>query len=61
MASESLASLRRNLVHARRVERDLDDELHSAFDLLVDEKIAAECPMNMPVAPRRWRSVASTL
>jgi len=36
-----IASLWRNLVNARRVERDLDDELHSAFDLLVDEKIAA--------------------
>lgn len=36
-----IASLWRNLVNARRVERDLDDELHSVFDLLVDEKIAA--------------------
>ena len=36
-----IASLWRNLIHGRRVERDLDDELHSAFDLLVNEKIAA--------------------
>jgi putative ABC transport system permease protein len=36
-----IASLWRNLVHRRRVERDLDDEVRSAFDLLVDEKIAA--------------------
>ena len=36
-----LASLWRNIVHRRRVERDLDDELQGAFDLLVDEKIAA--------------------
>jgi putative ABC transport system permease protein len=35
-----LASLWRNIVHARRVERDLDDEVRAAFDLLVDEKIA---------------------
>src|SRR5688572_28702713 len=35
-----IASLWRNLVHRRRVERDLDDEVRSAFDLLVDEKIA---------------------
>lgn len=36
-----IASLWRNLVHARRVERDLNDELRSVLDLLVDEKIAA--------------------
>jgi putative ABC transport system permease protein len=35
-----IASLWRNLVHRHRVERDLDDEVRSAFDLLVDEKIA---------------------
>ena len=35
-----LASLWRNIVHARRVEGDLDDEVRAAFDLLVDEKIA---------------------
>ena len=35
-----IASLWRNIVHARLVERDLDDEVRAAFDLLVDEKIA---------------------
>jgi putative ABC transport system permease protein len=35
-----IASLWRNIVHRRRVERDLDDEVRSAFDLLVDEKMA---------------------
>jgi predicted permease len=31
----------RNLLHRDRVERDLDDEVRAAFDLLVDEKIRA--------------------
>ena len=31
----------RNLVHRNRDERDLDDEVRAAFDLLVDEKIRA--------------------
>ena len=39
-----IASLWRNLVHARRVERDLHDELHSVFDLLVDEPKRAATP-----------------
>ncbi|OFW09604.1 MAG: hypothetical protein A3H96_06745 [Acidobacteria bacterium RIFCSPLOWO2_02_FULL_67_36] len=34
-------TLWRNLVHRRRVERDLDDEVRTLFDLLVDEKIGA--------------------
>ncbi len=34
-------SLWRNLVHRRRVERDLDDEVRGAFDLLVEEKVHA--------------------
>jgi putative ABC transport system permease protein len=34
-----LFSLWRNLVHRNRVERDLDEELHAAFELLVDEKV----------------------
>ena len=34
-----LASLWRNLVHADRVARDLDEEVRAAFDLLVDEKL----------------------
>jgi predicted permease len=33
-----LFSLWRNLVHRNRVDRDLDEELHAAFELLVDEK-----------------------
>src|SRR5262249_46725011 len=36
-----VVNLWRNVVQRRRVERDLDDELGTAFDLLVDEKIAA--------------------
>jgi macrolide transport system ATP-binding/permease protein len=36
-----LSSLWRNLVHRDRVERELDDELGAAFDLLVDEKTRA--------------------
>jgi predicted permease len=35
------ASVWRNLLHRDRVERDLDDEVRAAFDLLVDEKIRA--------------------
>lgn len=34
-------SLWRNLVHRDRVERDLDDELRSTFDLLVEENVRA--------------------
>jgi len=34
-----LASLWRNLFHRTRVERDLDDELHTYVDQLMDEKI----------------------
>src|SRR5688500_3497458 len=34
-----LWSLWRNLVHRDRVERDLDEELRGAFELLVDERI----------------------
>lgn len=32
-------SLWRNLVHRNRVDRDLDEELRAAFELLVDEKV----------------------
>ena len=31
-----VSSLWRNLVHRARVERDLDDEMRTVFDLLVD-------------------------
>ena len=34
-----LAALWRNLVHRRRVERDLDDELRSTIEMLVDAKL----------------------
>jgi putative ABC transport system permease protein len=34
-----LASLWRNLAHKRRVDRELDEELHAAQELLVDEKL----------------------
>ena len=34
-----LVSLWRNLVHRNRVDRDLDEELRAAFELLVDEKV----------------------
>ncbi|MGH7576117.1 MAG: ADOP family duplicated permease [Longimicrobiales bacterium] len=37
----SLSSLWRNVVHRERVERDLDNELRSAFELLVEEKLRA--------------------
>jgi putative ABC transport system permease protein len=36
-----VSSLWRNVVHRKRVERDLDDEIRTIFDLLVDENIAA--------------------
>jgi predicted permease len=36
-----LASLWRNLVHGDRIERDLDEEVRAAFELLVDEKVEA--------------------
>jgi putative ABC transport system permease protein len=34
-----LASLWRNLAHKRRVDRELDEELHAAHELLVEEKL----------------------
>jgi predicted permease len=37
-------SLWRNLVHRRRVERDLDDEVRFAIELFVEEKMAAGMP-----------------
>lgn len=36
-----MVNLWRNMVRRRTVERDLDDELRTTFDLLVDEKIGA--------------------
>src|SRR6185436_10776706 len=45
-----LASLLRNLLHRRMVERDLDDEIQSTFELLVDEQRNAGVS---PVAARR--------
>ena len=36
-----LLSLWKNLIHHDRVERDLDDELHAAHQLLVSEKLRA--------------------
>jgi hypothetical protein len=36
-----LSSLWRNLAHRDRVDRDLDDEIGAAFELIVDEKIRA--------------------
>ncbi len=47
------ASFWRNLVHRDRVERDLDDELGSTFDLLVDENVRAG--MTDDAARRRAR------
>ena len=35
------ASFWRNLLHGERVERDLDDEVRAAFEILVDEKVRA--------------------
>jgi putative ABC transport system permease protein len=37
-----LFSLWRNFVHRNRVDRDLDEELRAAFELLVDEKVRAD-------------------
>ena len=45
-----LSSLRRNLTQRGRLERDLDDEVRGAFDLLVDEKLSAGLP---PATARR--------
>src|SRR5262245_48550450 len=38
------ASLLRNLVHKERVDRDLDEELGAAFELLVEEKLRSGMP-----------------
>src|SRR5437667_5617020 len=38
------ANVWKNLVHRERVERELDDEIRAAFDLLVHEKIQAGMP-----------------
>jgi predicted permease len=35
-----------NLVHRTRIERDLDEELRAAFELLVDEKVRSGVPSN---------------
>jgi putative ABC transport system permease protein len=39
-------SLWRNLVHRKRVERDLDEELRAGFEWLVDEKVRSGVPPN---------------
>jgi hypothetical protein len=39
-----LISLWRNIVHRNRVDRDLDEELGAAFELLVAEKVQAGVP-----------------
>jgi macrolide transport system ATP-binding/permease protein len=39
--SSRVSALCRNLFRSLRVDRDLDDEIRAAFDLLVDEKIGA--------------------
>ena len=39
-----LAALWRNLLHRRRVERELDDELRSTLDMLVDAKLRQGMP-----------------
>jgi predicted permease len=36
-----LRSLSRNLLNRNRVERDLDDEVRAAFEMLIDERLAA--------------------
>ena len=36
-----VSSLWKNLVHRGRVERDLDDEIRAAFEIVVDEKVQA--------------------
>ncbi len=39
-----LSSLWRNLAHRERVDRDLDDEVGAAFELIVDEKVRTGLP-----------------
>ena len=39
-----LVSRWRNLVHRNRVDRDLDEELGAAFELLVDERVGGGMP-----------------
>src|ERR1041384_1935870 len=39
-----IRNLLQNIVRRRRVERDLDDELHSSFEILVDRYIARGMP-----------------
>jgi hypothetical protein len=36
-----LTNLVRNLTHRRQVDRDLDEEVRSAFEIFVDEKVRA--------------------
>jgi predicted permease len=44
-ALSRLAALWRNLVHRTRLERDLDDELRSTLDMLVDAKVQQGMPL----------------
>src|ERR1051326_9062908 len=41
-----LQNLWRNLTHRAAVERDLDDEVRAAFEMLVDEKLQAGLSMD---------------
>ena len=45
-----------NLMRRDRVERDLDDELRAAFDILVEEKMQNGSSPAMRDAPPVWRS-----
>jgi hypothetical protein len=51
-----LAALWRNLMRRDRVERELDDELRTTLDLLVDEKTRRACGRTTPVVLRPLNS-----
>jgi hypothetical protein len=55
------SSLWRNLVQRDRLERDLDEEVRAAFELLVEHKVRAGVHPGEAVLLLRWSSVASKL
>ena len=52
-ATSRLAALWRNLVHRRRRERDLAEEVEAYAGLLEDEKLAQGCRARRRAARRR--------
>jgi hypothetical protein len=53
-------NLWRNLVHPNRVDRDLDEELRAAFELLVEDRVRSGMPPDAAVAPPGWSGGART-